>query len=180
MMNIEKLKFPIGTYIIPEHITDAHLSDWMNDIKRFPGKIEEITRQLDTSQLLWKYRPNGWTIAQVVHHCADSHINAFTRFKLALTENKPTIRPYYEAEWAELPVAKSTDLSDSITLLIGLHASWVKLLQGLSPDQFNQKYIHPEHGKEYTLAETVGNYAWHCNHHLAHIKQGIKHEGEFN
>ena len=178
-MNIQQLKFPIGTFNAPEIITSEHISSWIADIEAFPKQIKGLTQNLSTNELNWVYRPEGWSIKQVVHHCADSHLNSFTRFKLALTEDNPTIRPYYEDRWAQLIDGTSDDISASLLLLEGLHQKWVFLLKNLSKSELQRTYTHPEHGQQFTLAETIGTYAWHCNHHLAHVQQALIHKGEF-
>ncbi len=179
-MEIEKLKYPIGKFINPKIISEQTIKKWIDEIERFPHSIENLTKNLNAEQLNWRYRPDGWTIKQVVHHCADSHMNSIIRFKLALTEDSPEIRPYYEDRWAELPDSLEEYLSDSLVLLNGLHKKWVTLLRSLSKNDLNKEFIHPEHGTRFTLKENIGIYAWHSNHHLAHIKQALKYQGAFN
>ena len=174
-----KLKFPIGEFIKPDNINTNQISKWIDDIESFPNKINQLTDNLTIEQLNWRYRPEGWTIKQVVHHCADSHMNSIIRFKLALTENTPTIRPYYEARWADLIDGNDDNLQDTVSLLKGLHAKLGKLLRNLTPEDLPKEFVHPEHGKHFRLDETIGVYAWHCNHHLAHINQAIDYKGNF-
>ncbi|WP_456438017.1 YfiT family bacillithiol transferase [Psychroserpens sp.] len=174
-----KLKFPIGEFIKPDHINNNQISKWIDDIERFPNKVNQLTDNLTIEQLNWRYRPEGWTIKQVVHHCADSHMNSIIRFKLALTEDTPTIRPYYEARWADLIDGNDDNLQDTVALLKGLHAKLGKLLRNLTPEDLSKEFVHPEHEKHFRLDETIGTYAWHCNHHLAHIKQAIDYKGNF-
>ncbi|WP_299278760.1 YfiT family bacillithiol transferase [uncultured Psychroserpens sp.] len=176
---IEKLKFPIGKFNAPEHISSELIEDWINDIEHFPKAVEETTKDLTSEQLNWPYRPNGWNIKQVVHHCADSHMNSIIRFKLALTEDAPTIRPYYEDRWANLVDGTDDNLEDTLSLLKGLHAKLGKLLRNLSSEELSRTFVHPEHGQRFRLDETIGTYAWHSNHHLAHIKQAITYKGAF-
>jgi len=114
------------------------------------------------------YRPEGWTVQQLVHHIADSHMNAYIRFKLALTENKPIVKPYDEKLWAELPDSKLVDVSVSLDLIKSLHKRWTILLKQLTEEELEKEYLHPESGMK-NLKETICHYAWHCNHHLAHI-----------
>jgi len=177
---MNKLKFPIGEYIPNKNPTKDELNDWINEIKNFPSQLYIITKNITIEELNWRYRPNGWTVKQVIHHCADSHMNSLIRFKLALTEDIPTIRPYHEDKWAELIDSSDNDISDSMILLKGLHSKWVKLLQNLTEEQLKLEFVHPQHGLKFNLAENIGNYAWHCNHHLAHIKLGIKSNGKNN
>lgn len=176
---LEKLKFPIGEFIKPDLINHNQISSWIEDIEGFPTKVNLLTDHLTVEQLNWRYRPEGWTIKQVVHHCADSHMNSLIRFKLALTENTPTIRPYNEARWANLIDGNEDHLQDTLWLLKGLHAKLGTLLRNLMPEDLTKEYVHPEHGKHFSLGETIGMYAWHCNHHLAHIKQALDYKGEF-
>lgn len=178
-MEIEKLKFPIGKFIKPEIISSSDSANWISEIELFPNRIKEITNSLSIEQLQWIYRPEGWSIAQVVHHCADSHMNSFTRFKLALTEDVPTIKPYEEAKWATLIDGLDTNISPSIKIIEGLHYRWTLLLKSLDQNQLHKQFIHPETKKTYQLDEVIGLYAWHCNHHLAHIKQALLYKGQF-
>jgi hypothetical protein len=168
-MNLEQLKFPIGKFEKPENITNEILSQWKNDIATFPKKIKNEVEILSDNQLDTPYRPDGWTIRQVVHHCADSHINSFIRFKLALTENNPTIKPYYEERWAELSDSKYFPVEPSLKILEGIHHRWSELLDKLTIEDLEKTFTHPEQNKTFTLLENIGVYAWHCNHHLAHI-----------
>lgn len=179
MEQMNELKFPIGKYTPVKDPSPALIDQWISEIGAFPSKVEMLTEGLSNDQLNWKYRPGGWTVAQVVHHCADSHMNSFIRFKLAITEDSPTIRPYFEAKWAELPDSMTTEISDSLALLKGLHRKWVCLLSALNGEQLQRTYIHPEHGQKFNLAETIGNYAWHCNHHQAHIENALNAKGAY-
>lgn len=172
--DLEKLKYPIGKFSKPENISDEQIHDWITDIDQFPNRLNKIVPYLSSSELNYRYRPEGWTIKQVVHHCADSHINAFIRFKLCLTEELPTIKPYVESKWAELPDATETDISHSLKLLEGLHARWVVLLKSLDAEALAKTYIHPERTQPMNILNTMALYAWHCNHHLAHIKQALE------
>ena len=174
-----KLRFPIGEFQKPDTISSEIINSWINDIERFPSEIEKTTKDLSKEQLNWKYRPDGWNIKQVVHHCADSHMNSIIRFKLALTEDSPTIRPYYEDRWATLIDSTDDNLENSLSLLKGLHAKLCQLLKHISEEEMSKEFIHPEHGKRFRLDETIGTYAWHSNHHLAHVKQAINHNGQF-
>lgn len=168
-MNIEQLKFPIGKFKKPENITNEILTSWKNDIATFPLRLKKEVDNLSDNQLDTPYRPDGWTIRQVVHHCADSHINSFIRFKLAITENNPTIKPYYEERWAELTDSKYFPIEPSLKILEGIHYRWSELLDKLTNEDLEKTFTHPEHNKTFTLLENIGVYAWHCNHHLAHI-----------
>lgn len=179
-MDIEKLRFPIGKYVPNKNPDQETIRKWIQEIGAFPSSIIELTKDLSIEQLNWKYRPNGWKVKQVVHHCADSHMNAFIRFKLALTEKKPIIKPYFEADWAELIDSLDDDIENSINILVSLHKKWATLINSLSEEQLLLTYTHPEHGETFNLNETIGFYAWHSNHHLEHVRLGIKFEGKFN
>lgn len=177
-MNIEDLRYPIGKFKYTDS-NDALRAGWINDIAAFPSLLKNESQHLSPTQLLWKYRPEGWTIRQVIHHCADSHINAQMRFKLALTENTPTIKPYLESKWATLADINE-DVQVSLDLLTSLHKKWVYLLKSLSPEELARDYIHPEHGRKFNLDFTIAMYSWHCRHHHAHVVQAIKHSGHFH
>ncbi len=178
-LNIETLKFPIGKYIKPETIDCQDILIWIETIDLFANQFKYLTIHLDSEQLNYKYRTDGWTIKQVIHHCADSHINSFVRFKLALTEETPTIKPYNESIWATLIDANDDDVFWSLQLLEALHKKWVKLLLSLNTDQLKMKFYHPENNNFQSLEEMISFYAWHCKHHLAHIEQGLKFKGSF-
>ena len=180
IQNLESLKYPIGKYSKLEDVSEAQIQEWIATIEGLPQILGNITKDLTIEQLSWPYRPGGWTIKQVVHHCADSHMNSMIRFKLTLTEDSPTIKPYYEDRWANLIDSNDDDLSHTLSLLKGLHAKWVLLLRSMTKDELEREFIHPEHGKHFSLEETIGLYAWHCKHHVAHIKQALKYKGNFN
>jgi hypothetical protein len=168
---MEDLKYPIGQFQAPETITDLQLKSYINDIRYLPSLVEIAVQSLDAPQLATPYRPGGWTVVQVVHHLADSHMNAYTRFKLALTEENPVIKPYDEAAWAELPDVSKTPINISLTLLHALHTRWVSLMDSMTPEQWERVFTHPEHGATFFLRKVAGNYAWHGKHHLAHIER---------
>jgi hypothetical protein len=177
--DLKKLQFPIGKFSAPELISEQTLQHWILEIASFPNQISNILQSLSSEELCWKYRPNGWTIKQVVHHCADSHMNSFIRFKLALTEEIPTIKPYEESKWAELVDGLDNDISASLKIIEGVHLRWTLLLKSFSKADFDRQFIHPQSKKKYRLDEATGLYAWHSNHHLAHIHQAINHKGQF-
>jgi uncharacterized damage-inducible protein DinB len=168
-MILEQLKYPIGTYKKPAVLTPEIISTYIAVIEDFPSKLKIEVETLSDEQLDVPYRPGGWTIRQLVNHCADSHMNALVRFKLALTEDNPTIKPYREDLWAELADSKSMPIGPALEILDGLHKRWSILLKSLTSEDYNKKYIHPDKGRAVPLDETIGLYAWHCNHHLAHI-----------
>jgi uncharacterized damage-inducible protein DinB len=168
-VTVEELKYPIGKFVKPDFYTPEILNQYILDIELFPSRLRSEVEQLTDEQLDTPYRPDGWTIRQVVHHCADSHMNSFTRFKLALTEEKPTIKPYFEDRWAELADSKNMPIEPALNILDGLHQRWVVLLKSLTKEDLERRFVHPEHGKELKLDGTLGLYAWHGHHHLAHI-----------
>lgn len=178
-MDLEALRYPVGKYHYPEKVDGQLKNEWINDIITFPENLAAVVTGLSKEQLEWVYRPEGWTIRQVVHHCADSHLNAIIRFKLALTEDNPTIKPYLEHLWANL-ADYHNDIEDSVQLLTALHKKWGTIITNLTDSELARTYIHPEHGKTFNLKFTIGMYAWHCRHHYAHILQAIEHKGTFN
>ena len=161
-------RYPIGKYKAKEDPSSAELSDFIDRIEATPSKIEQAIRGLTPSQLDSPYRDGGWTVRQVVHHVADSHMNAYIRVKWTLTENAPVIKAYEEKPWAETVETRS-DPSLSISLLKALHVKWVTLLRGLSPEELKRAFVHPQTGKSVRLESMIGMYAWHGDHHLAHI-----------
>ncbi|MEO7524364.1 MAG: YfiT family bacillithiol transferase [Ferruginibacter sp.] len=167
---MEDLKYPIGKYT-GQPFSQAQMEEWLLDIQSLPQQIEYAITNLDQYQLDTPYRDGGWTVQQVVHHVADSHMNAYIRFKLGLTEDNPTIKPYNEAAWAEMSDTKNLPINISITLLHAMHSRWFEILKNIKADQWERKVFHPEHKKEMTLWYLLGNYAWHGKHHSAHITQ---------
>lgn len=178
-MKLENLKFPIGLFEMPQDVSNEQLKNWIIEIEQLPENLKTITKNLSIEELNYIYRPNGWNIKQVIHHLSDSHSNALIRFKLALTEENPTIKPYAENLWAELVDGSDDNLHFSLQILEGIHYKWHLLLQNMNENSWNKTYFHPESNKKVTLKEMIGLYAWHCNHHLAHIKQALKYKGEF-
>jgi uncharacterized damage-inducible protein DinB len=161
-------QYPIGKYE-PQPYSDKQLKDWLIDIKFLPQHFENAVLNLDEAQLDTPYRDGGWTVKQLVHHVADSHMNAYIRFKLALTEDNPTIKPYEEKLWAEMHDSAAVPINVSLTLLHALHTRWYSVLENMSADDFNRTVFHPEHKKEMTLWFLLGMYAWHGRHHTAHV-----------
>ena len=161
-------RYPIGKYQ-PQPFSAKQKQDWINDIRFLPGALEQAVLNLDETQLNTPYREGGWTIKQLVHHVADSHMNAYCKFKLGLTEENPTIKPYEEALWAQLSDTKNLPINISLTLLHALHARWIEILLNMSDEDFNRTVFHPEHKKDLTLWFLLGMYAWHSRHHTAHI-----------
>jgi DinB superfamily len=161
-------RYPIGKFKLEEEVTPELIASWIEEIEALPKEVREAVENRDDDLLDTPYRAGGWTVRQVVHHLADSHMNAFIRIKLALTEEKPVVKTYEEAEWAMLP-DYNMPVEVSLQILEALHARWVLVLRGLSPQVLEKTYIHPESG-EIPVAINIGIYAWHGRHHLAHIR----------
>jgi hypothetical protein len=161
------LRYPIGLYE-PKPYRESQKQRWLIDILQLPNMVESAILNLDEAQLLTPYRPGGWTVQQLVHHIADSHINAFCRMKLVLSEVNPTIRPYDEAKWAE-QADVNLPINISVTLLHALHQRMHALMSEVKDDQWERTYYHPESKTTHTLWYLLGNYAWHGRHHVAHI-----------
>lgn len=174
MENLQKLKYPIGEFYCPQIITSKHLGEWISVLEHFPNRLENLVKDLSGDQLDTVYRIDGWTIRQVVHHLSDSHHHSYTRFKWALTEDKPVIKAYFEDRWAELFDSKSAPLEMSLNHIKAIHFKLVYLLKGLSDEDLDKVFIHPETNSEVPLKYNVGNYAWHSNHHYAHIENLLK------
>ena len=168
MSTDEDLRYPVGRYQPPEKISPEQRAEWIDEMEALPHELKQAVSSLTDMQLDTPYRPGGWTVRQVVHHLPDSHLNSYVRFRLALTEDTPTIKPYDEAKWAELPDAKTGPIDPSLLILEGLHQRWTALLRTLDEHAFARTLRHPERG-EIRLDWTLGLYAWHCQHHLAHI-----------
>ena len=160
-------RFPIGKYE-PKPFSAEQKEKWLTDILFLPRQLEMAILNLDEQQLETPYREEGWTVRQVIHHVADSHMNAFIRCKLALTETNPTIKPYEEALWAEQSDYKLA-VNISLTLLHALHNRWYDLLKHMKEEEWNRTVVHPQHNKQMTLWFLLGMYAWHGHHHTAHI-----------
>lgn len=163
------MKYPIGEFSPPAQITPAHIQNWISEIEALPEQITLAVQGLDDEALERTYRPGGWTIRQVVHHLPDSHMNSYVRFKWTLTEDAPTIKPYYEDRWANQPDYQA-NIAVSLNLLHALHERWAVLLHSLTEADLERVFVHPEDGKHYVLKEVIGLYAWHGKHHLAHIE----------
>jgi hypothetical protein len=162
------LRFPIGPFKAPQQITAELRQQFIADIEQLPAKLKQAAAKLNASQLDTPYRPEGWTVRQVVHHLADSHMNAYIRVRLALTEDAPTIKPYAEDRWAKLSDAHTAPIETSLDLLTPLHERWVLLLRSIKPEEWSRTMKHPERG-EVSLDNTTALYSWHGRHHTAHI-----------
>lgn len=162
-------RFPIGPFAPPTKVTERDRARWVDDLARAPQALREALQGLDDAQLATPYRAGGWTVRQVAHHLADSHVNGFIRFKVALTEDHPTIKPYREAAWAELVDSKTVPVSVSVQLLAALHERWNAVLVAMSPGDWQRTYFHPEKNAAVTLESALALYSWHSRHHVAHI-----------
>ena len=166
---MEDARYPIGRFTYDSESTRQQEEHWIAEIAAAPAALRAAITGLTAAQLYTPYREHGWTLRQVVHHVPDSHLNAYTRIKLALTEDEPVIKPYDEARWAELPDVPATPVETSLTLLECLHRRWVLLLRELGPAELSRRFRHPEHNRSIALREMLALYAWHGRHHVAHI-----------
>ncbi|HEX5003097.1 MAG TPA: putative metal-dependent hydrolase [Bacteroidia bacterium] len=168
-MSDAKLRFPVGRFEPPKEFNPEMIPIWIGTIRNFPETLEQTIQSYSPKMLDTPYRKDGWTVRQVVHHLGDSHLNSLVRFKLALTEEEPVIKAYLEDKWVRLPDGNCFPVHSAISFLGVLHARWVCLLEGMSENDFKRSFMHPEHGRLVSLYEALALYAWHCNHHLAHI-----------
>lgn len=161
-------RYPIGKYE-PKPYSEAQKTEWLNAIYALPEELERVVQTLDDAQLNTPYREGGWTVKQLIHHIADSHMNAYIRFKLGLTEDKPIIKPYEEKAWALSADNETVPVNISLTLLHALHRRWYAAIEHLTQSDFERVVIHPQQGREMSLWLLLGLYAWHGKHHTAHI-----------
>jgi DinB superfamily len=162
------LRYPIGKFERPENVSDDQRRQFIDQIAEAPARLSAAVAGLTPEQLATPYRPGGWMVGQLVHHIADSHMNAYVRFRLALTEDEPTVKTYEEARWAELADAKAPPIEPSLALVENLHKRWVMLLRSLTPVEWSRKFRHPELGA-LSLNQNLALYAWHGRHHVTHI-----------
>jgi hypothetical protein len=170
------LRYPIGRFQRPERLTEEQREAHIEAIEVAPARLRAAVAGLKPEQLDTPYRPGGWTVRQLVHHVPDSHMNSYMRFRLALTEDEPTIKPYDEARWAELADAKTSPIEPSLALLENLHKRWVILLRSLRPSDWDRTFRHPELGLM-RLDQNLALYGWHGHHHVAHINSLREREG---
>ncbi len=169
--DLDPLRYPIGRAVLPTApLTPAGRGPYLQQLAELPAQLTAAARQVGGERLLLPYRPGGWTGRQVIHHVADSHLNCYCRFRLALTEDNPTIRPYNETAWAELPDVPATPITVSLSLLESLHSRWLTLLHHLGEAQWQRTFYHPGYQTTQTLEQALVNYAWHGRHHLAHLQ----------
>jgi hypothetical protein len=171
MIDIEILRYPVGKFSPPAIVLPEDIEHWIQTIENLPGRMRNAVKDLNDSQLDTRYREGGWTIRQVVHHVPDSHMNAYFRFKLALTEDNPTIRPYLENLWAELPDSKSAPIAVSLDILESVHKRWLIVLRNMTEADFKRTFYHPESKVTRSLEVVLCLYHWHSRHHLAHITE---------
>ena len=165
----ERFKYPIGRFDLPKKFGKAELNRAKSVIGAFPTILEKEVISLKQDGLLWKYRPKGWNIKEVVHHCVDSHINAFVRFKKALTEESPQITGYDESAWAQMTDNQNLPIQNALDILKPLHFRWTFLLEHITRSELEKGYYHPESQRVVKLTEATFHYEWHCNHHFAHV-----------
>ena len=168
MTDLDDLRFPIGRFSPPASSLPGIRAAHIETLRVLPERLSAAVNGLSDAQLDTPYRDGGWTVRQVVHHVADSHANSYVRFKLALTEDWPTIKPYDEAAWANLADGRELPVGVSLTLIEALHGRWVRLLESLTEEDFHKGYVHPQSGRQ-TLATGLALYDWHSRHHTAHI-----------
>lgn len=174
MADLEQLRYPIGRFSRPKNISGHDINIWIGQIETLPARFRNVVESLSEEQLDTPYRPEGWTLRQVIHHVPDSHVNSYIRFKWTLTEDTPKIKAYNEVAWAELSDYKTLPVNTSLDFLEILHARWVPVLKSLSDEDLQKTFIHPEHGKEVPLDVNIALYAWHGEHHLGHLVQTVR------
>lgn len=170
MEELNPLQYPIGKFSAPEIITPELRAEWIEIISDLPGQLADLLANVDESLLEKPYRPGGWSARKVIHHLYDSHINSYIRFKMALTEDNPTIKPYDENTWAEMPDGNEAPIQWSIEGIKYIHLRWVYLMKTMQESDWSKTYLHPERGISYRLDRVLGIYAWHCVHHLKHVE----------
>lgn len=178
MNDLEYKKYPIGQFQEPKKITDQDIDKHITTLKDFPGKLKNLVQNWSDVQLDTQYREGGWTVRQLINHLSDSSMNSYTRFKLALTENNPTIKPYNEQQWAELQDSFNIDVKPAFQMLKGIHKRWVYELKSLTNKEFESTFHHPDQNRNISLRESLAFCAWHCDHHFAHI-ENLKNENNW-
>jgi hypothetical protein len=171
ILEIESLRYPVGKFKFPQEVSTDERKEMLSIIEGLPSKLRNAVHGLDNKQLDTPYREGGWSVRQVVHHLFDSHVNAYIRMKLAVTEDTPTIKPYDQDKWSELEDARTSPVDISLSLLDGVHKRWMIFLDSLSEEQFKLCFFHPESKRKISLEQTLALYSWHSRHHLAHITE---------
>jgi len=176
MQDLDKLRFPIGKFVRPETYTEEQMQEWIEIITLLPNELYDLMMDIpeeDDSILDQTYRPDGWTARQVIHHLADSHMNSFIRFKQALTQDNPTIMAYDENAWVRTPEIEHSPIDFSLMLLSGVHLRWSVLMEHMQEADWKRTFYHPEHQTSLELRFALAMYAWHSEHHLAHVKMAL-------
>jgi uncharacterized damage-inducible protein DinB len=176
---LEKLKYPVGKFQKQEAYTLENSLKFIEIIEQLPNKLNTVLKDLSEDEYELPYRPDGWNIRQVIHHLADSHMNAFVRFKLALSEENPTIKPYDENAFVQFSDCGTEYIPSALSILEGLHKKWAAILNNINQSDYDKTYFHPESGRVWALKDVLALYAWHCDHHLAHIYQALQYRGTF-
>lgn len=171
-MEIDQLKYPIGPFKKPDSETFGRAAS-VQFLREFPGYLNELVSQIPDETMDRRYRPEGWTLRQLIHHIADSHMNAYIRFKWTLTEDSPKIKTYYEDRWAEL-ADSSLGVQVSLNLINAIHVRWTTIMDALTDEDWEKVFYHPEAGRNKTLLENLALYVWHSKHHYAHIESALK------
>lgn len=174
--DLEKLKYPIGRFLVPETITAHHRKQWIESIQKLPNELVALTETWNIGQWKTPYRPGGWTAQQLVHHIADSHMNSLMRFKVGLTEENPTIKTYNQDAWAKMNDV-TLPASVSLKIIDGIHQRFVNVLQNMTVEDFQRHIFHPEMNKKITLEKMLALYGWHSDHHYTHLKNLKKSSG---
>ena len=176
-LTFETLRYPVGKFTFPEQINADEIAAMFKTIEKLPAKLRNAVSNMSEDQLNTPYRDGGWTVRQVVHHLFDSHSNSYTRMKLAMTEDNPVIKPYFEARWAELEDGKNAPVELGLELVELLHKRWLIFLRSLTEKDLQRVFFHPDNKRSQTIAQTIALYAWHSRHHLAHITELKKRMG---
>ena len=176
-LTLETLRYPVGKFVFPNQVNAEEIASMIKTIEELPAKLRSAVNGMSEEQLITPYRDGGWTVRQVVHHLFDSHSNSYTRMKLAMTEDNPTIKPYMEARWAELEDGKNAPVELGLNLLELLHSRWIIFLRSLTEKDLQLTFFHPDNKRSQTIAQTIALYAWHSRHHLAHITELKKRMG---
>lgn len=176
--DIEKYKYPVGKHIPPTALDFSTYAQQVEIINAFPKQLAALLADLKPEQLQYRYRPESWTMLQVIHHLADSHMNGFIRTKLALTEENPTIKPYLQDAWVQTSDVLEVDFSLSLGIINGVHARWAKVLAGLNEADLNRTFFHPELKTTMPIWKQVALYAWHCKTHFGHLEFALQNKFE--
>jgi len=170
---IDEIRYPIGYFKKPDSLGEGIIQEWSDSIASFPERLNFLTANLEEESLSKTYREEGWNVSQLIHHLADSHMNGYIRYKWALTEDNPIIKTYNEKAFAELGDSKSNRIESSAKILEGLHMRWTRSINGLTKDELERNFLHPEGNYPTKIYQIVALYAWHGDHHLAHIKNAL-------